>query len=300
MSDLAFYPGCSLDGLGKAYEKSTEVVLRDLGIKIETIDNYNCCGATEVKTLNYDLSIFLPTRNLALAKEMGSRTVVAACNGCVFSLNRANQALLENKDTRERINGYLKKAGIGEYGGDMHTDHVLEVIYRRAGPEKVRSLVKKPLSGIKVAPYYGCLYTRPKVYTRAGLEEGRDNPEHPFFMDSLIEAAGASPVDHMAKTICCGGGHAVSDREVSVGFSAAIMNAAAQAGADVIATMCPLGHVNIENNIAAIEKQYSSGIIRPVVYFTQLLGLALGHSRSEVRLGDNLSQADRFFAGKGF
>lgn len=297
---MAFYPGCSLDGLGKAYEKSAKAVIQDLGIQVENIKNYNCCGATEVKTVNYDLSVFLPARNLALAKNMGSSVVVAPCNGCVYSLSRANKAVTEDESTRQRINGYLGKAGVSSYDGSVEVKHLLEVIYQRAGPQAVRSHVKKPLSGLKVACYYGCLYTRPKVYTGAGLQEGKDNPEHPHYMDDLLEAAGATVVDFSAKTICCGGGHAVADREVSLGFSAAILNEATRAGADVVSTMCPLGHINIETNIPKIIEQYGDAIVRPVMYFTQLLGVAFGHSRKDVRLADNFSGADTAMHRLGF
>ncbi|MEM3670610.1 MAG: CoB--CoM heterodisulfide reductase iron-sulfur subunit B family protein [Thermoprotei archaeon] len=299
-SNLAFYPGCSLDGLGKAYEKSAKAVIDDLGISVENIKNYNCCGATEVKTVSYDLSVFLPTRNLALAKDMGASTVVAPCNGCVYSLSRANKAVTEDPSTRERMDGYLSKAGVSSYDGSVEVKHLLEVIYQLAGPQGVRSHVKKPLKGLKVACYYGCLYTRPKIYTGAGLKDDKDNPEHPHFMDDLLEAAGATIVDHSAKTICCGGGHAVSDREVSLGFSAAILNEASRNGADVVSTMCPLGHINIETNIPKIIEMYGDKVVVPVMYFTQLLGLAFGHSRREVRLADNFSKADTAMRRLGF
>lgn len=288
--ELAFYPGCSLDGLGKAYRKSAEIVVEDLGIKMREIVNYNCCGATEVKTNSYDLSVFLPSRNLALAKKMGADTVVAPCNGCVYSLSRANRAITEDQGTKERMASYLQRAGAGRYEGDVRVRHVLEVIYEGAGVEGVRSRVRRPLTGIKVACYYGCLYTRPKIYTGAG-EEQRDNPEHPHFLDDLMQAIGAEVVDFPLKTVCCGGGHAIADREVSLGFSAAILNEASRAGADFLVTMCPLGHMNIEANIPMIVKQYGESIVRPLVYFTQLMAVAFGHSFRQARLRDNFSDA---------
>lgn len=297
-SDLAFYPGCSLDGMGKAYRKSCELINRDLGIELKEIVNYNCCGATEVKSASYDLSIFLPGRNLALAEQMGSGTVVAPCNGCVFSLGRANNAL-SDASTKERINSYLRKAGAPEYSGGVKVKHIIEVIYERAGIEGVRSKVVHPLSGVRVVCYYGCLYTRPKIYTGAG-SAGSDNPEHPHFMDDLMRAIGAEVTDYPLKTVCCGGGHALADREVSVGFSAAILNEAARAGADLVVTMCPLGQMNIEANIPAITKAYGTDVVRPVVYFSQLMALAFGHSRREARLADNFSDAGRVLQDRGF
>ena len=296
---LAFYPGCSLDGLGKAYRKSSELVSRDLGIVMDEIVDYNCCGATEVKTVSYDLSVFLPGRNLALAKEMGSKAVVAPCNGCVFSLGRANKAITDDEATKNRMNEYLNKAGAPSYEGDVEVKHIIEVIYQQAGLDAVRKRVRKPLKGLRVACYYGCLYTRPKIYTGAGSGE-RDNPEHPHFMDDLMEAIGAETVDYPLKTVCCGGGHAIADREVSVGFSASILNEAARLNADFVVTMCPLGQMNIEANIPMIEKQYGREIVRPVVYFTQLMALAFGHSRRDARLADNFSDAGKILHSKGF
>lgn len=297
---MAYYPGCSMDGLGKAYQKSTEVVFDDLRIPMHRIKDYNCCGSIEVKNISYDLSVFLPSRNLALAKDMGAQTVIAPCNGCVYALARANKSITEDAPTKQRLDSYLQEAELPRYGGDVEVKHVLEVIRNSVGIEAVRAMVKKPLKGLKVACYYGCLYTRPKVYTGAGLQAGRDNPEHPHFMDDLLQAAGATTVDFPVKTICCGGGHTIADREVSVGFSAAILNEATRAGADVVATMCPLGQINIEMNIPKITEQYGQEIIRPVVYFTQLLGLSFGHSRREVALHENISPANALLKGMGY
>ncbi len=297
---MAYYPGCSMDGLGKAYQKSTEAVFRDLDIPMDRIKDYNCCGATEVKNISYDLSVFLPTRNLALAQEMGAKTVIAPCNGCVYALARANKTISEDSGSRERLGKYLAEADLPQYSGEVEVKHVLEVIRNSVGLDAVRSKVTKPLKGLKVACYYGCLYTRPKVYTGAGLQSGKDNPEHPFFMDELLQAAGATTVEYPVKTICCGGGHTIADREVSIGFSAAILNEATRAGADMVATMCPLGQVNIEMNIPKITEQYGAGIIRPVVYFTQLMGLAFGHSRREMAIQENLSDANGVLKRMGY
>ena len=163
----AYYPGCSLDGLGKAYEVSAQQVLRHLGLSLDRIVDYNCCGATEVKYLSGVVSVALPARNLALARAMGRHQVVAACNGCVYSLTRANDAVSETA-TRTRINSTLERGGAPTYDGAASVQHVLEFIYQRAGPARVRSAVRRPLAGLTIAPYYGCLYTRPKRYTGVG------------------------------------------------------------------------------------------------------------------------------------
>lgn len=296
----AYYPGCSMDGLGKAYEVSCQLVLERLELPLDRIVDYNCCGATEVKNLSHDVSVALPARNLALARGMGRSEVVAACNGCVYSLARANDAVADPA-TKERINRHLVEGSAPSYDGQANVRHVLEYIRNRAGVDRIRGRVQHPLRGIKVAPYYGCLYSRPKRYTKVGLEPGRDNPEHPHFLDELLEACGAEVVDdYPAKTICCGGGHALSDLDVSVAFSASVLNEAGRAGADVVATICPLGQINIENNLDRIRQQYGPDVLRPVAYFTQLMALAFGASVRQARLRDNFSRPDLFFRDRGF
>jgi heterodisulfide reductase subunit B len=296
----AYYPGCSLDGLGSPYEASAQQVLARLGLPLDRIADFNCCGATEVKSLSQDVSVALPARNLALARTMGHRQVVAACNGCVYSLARANYAL-DDGATRQRVNELLTRGGAPTYDGSASVQHVLEFIYQRAGPEGVRAAVRHPLAGITVAPYYGCLYSRPKSYTGVGKLPGTDNPEHPHFLDELLVACGAKVVgDFSAKTICCGGGHALSDLPVSVAFCASILNEARRAGADVVATICPLGQVNIENHLERVRAEYGEDLVRPVAYFTQLMSLAFGASLREARLADNFTRPDRFFEARGF
>jgi heterodisulfide reductase subunit B len=275
-------------------------VLRGVGLALDRIVDYNCCGATEVKNLSEEVSVALPARNLALARSMGRHEVVAACNGCVYSLTRANDAVAD-APTRTRINSTLERGGAPAYDGSASVQHVLEYIYRRAGPDRVRGAVRRPLTGLTVAPYYGCLYTRPKRYTGVGKTPGTDDPEHPHFLDELLEACGAKVItDFSAKTICCGGGHALSDLEVSVAFSASILNEAKRAGADLVATICPLGQINIENHLDRIRAEYGDEVVRPVAYFTQLMSLAFGASLREARLSDNFSRPDLFLRSRGF
>ena len=296
----AYYPGCSLDGLGNPYEVSARQVLAHLGLKLERIVDYNCCGATEVKNLSHDVSLALPSRNLALARARDHHEVVAACSGCVYSLARANEAIAD-EPTRMRINALLEEGGAPTYDGGASVQHLLEFIYRRAGPERVRAAVRRPLTGLTVAPYYGCLYTRPRCYTGVGKLAGTDDPIHPHFLDELLVACGADVArDFHAKTICCGGGHALSDLDVSVAFSASILAEARRAGADLVATICPLGEINIENNLDRVRAAYGAEVVRPVAYFTQLMSLAFGASLREARLADNFSRPDRLLRSRGF
>ncbi|HYB78515.1 MAG TPA: CoB--CoM heterodisulfide reductase iron-sulfur subunit B family protein [Thermoplasmata archaeon] len=296
----AYYPGCSLDGLGSPYEVSARQVLARLGLSVDRIVDFNCCGATEVKSLSGDVAVALPARNLALAQSMGRHQVVAACNGCVYSLARANHAV-NDRGTRQRVNELLNRGGAPSYDGGVSVQHLLPFVYERAGPDRVRAAVRHPLTGVTVAPYYGCLYTRPKSYTGAGKLPGTDNPEFPHFLDELLAACGANVVrDFSAKTLCCGGGHALSDLKVSVAFCASILDEARRAGADIVATICPLGQVNIENHFERVRDQYGEELLRPVAYFTQLMSLAFGSTLREARLGNNFTRPDRFFRSRGY
>ncbi|MEM0363802.1 MAG: CoB--CoM heterodisulfide reductase iron-sulfur subunit B family protein, partial [Sulfolobaceae archaeon] len=231
-----FYPGCALDGLGKAYDVSFKLVAQDLGIPIERIEDYNCCGALEVKNVNTMAGILLPTRNLALAREMGADAIVSACPGCHYSLSRANYYLTKYPKLREKTNMYLEKMGLKPYDTKLLTVHVAEYIRNTAGIEKIKAKVKRPLTGLKVAPYYGCLTVRPKPYTLAGYMKLRDDPERPFFMDEILQAIGAEVVPFEAKTMCCGGPHVYSDAEVALQLEARILKEAKRNGAEILVT----------------------------------------------------------------
>ena len=296
----AFYPGCSLDGIGRAYRISAEQVLQRLGLELDPIVDYNCCGAAEARHLSDAVSLALPARNLALARSMGRTQVVAACNGCAYALGRANAAW-EEAGTRNRINALLVEGGAPVYDGHASVRHLLEYLHARAGPIGVRAAVRRPLTGVKVAPYYGCLYSHPRHGTAIGAVEGSDDPERPEFLDDLLGACGATVVsDFSAKTVCCGGGHALSDLEVSISSSAVILNEAKRAGADLIATICPLGQINIEQRLDRVKERYGTNIARPLAYFTQLMSVAFGSSVREARLHYNVSRPDLLLRVRGF
>jgi heterodisulfide reductase subunit B len=283
------YPGCSLDGLGKSYEVSLKLVVEDLGIPYQRVEDYNCCGALEVKNVNTMVGLLLPARNLSLAQSMGANTVISACPGCHYSLSRANHYVNKYQNVGQRVNEHLKKMEEEPYEGKVGTAHAVEYVYNAAGVEEVKKRVKRPLTGLKVAPYYGCLYSRPKQFLGTGYSPFKDDPERPNFMDELLRAAGAEVVPFEAKTMCCGGPHVYSDAEVSVHLEARILKEAKRNGAEVLVTDCPLGHVAIETNMDKIARKYGEELRMPLAYFSQLLAFAFGHSPDEVLLTANLT-----------
>ncbi|MBP1358100.1 MAG: CoB--CoM heterodisulfide reductase iron-sulfur subunit B family protein [Sulfolobus sp.] len=286
---VAFYPGCALDGLGKIYEVSLNLIAKDLGLEFERLNDYNCCGALEVKNVNTMAGLLLPARNLSLARQTGANAIMSACPGCHYSLSRAQYYMTKYPKVRETVNVYLEKMGEKQYDLQLLTIHAVEFIYNTIGPEGLKAKVKRPLTGLKVAPYYGCLYTRPKPYTLTGYLRIKDDPERPYFMDDLLAAIGAEVVPFEAKTMCCGGPHVYSDNDVSLHLEARILKEAKRNGAELLITDCPLGHVAIETNMNKIAEKYGEDLRMGIVYFTQLIAFALGHSPEEAMLTANLT-----------
>lgn len=286
---VAFYPGCALDGLGKGYEVSLKLVAQDLGLEYEKIEDYNCCGALEVKNVNTMAGLLLPARNLTLARNMGANTIMSACPGCHYSLSRTQYFMTRYPKLAAKVNAYLEKMGEKSYDNQLLMIHAVEFFYNTIGPEGIKSRVKRPLEGLKVAPYYGCLYTRPKSYTLSGYMKLKDDPERPIFMDELLKALGAEVVPFEAKTMCCGGPHVYSDAPTSIHLEARILKEAKRNGAEVLVTDCPLGHVAIETNMNKIAEKYGEELRMPLAYFTQLMAFAFGHSPDEALLTANLT-----------
>ncbi|MGC8650131.1 MAG: CoB--CoM heterodisulfide reductase iron-sulfur subunit B family protein [Hydrogenobaculum sp.] len=302
--NVAYYPGCSLEGAARAYDVSLRLVAKDLGLELDYLKDYNCCGAMESKNVTFWGTILMNARNMSLARKQGHEVIVAPCNGCSFSLQRAWYFLTTDNSVLTKTNALLREGGVDPLDVIPETYHALEWLYEEAGPEKIKEKTKKPLKGLKVANYYGCLYTRPHFYARTyshagGQDLDKDRPmrratadddEHPFFQNKLLEAAGATSVDfEPMHTQCCGGPHSLSDESVSEKFVMMILQNAKRNGADVIATECPLCHASLEMYRHRLMLKGVPDVDVPAVYFTQLLGLALGRSASEVKLKDNLS-----------
>ena len=298
---VAYYPGCSLEGASRAYDVSTRLVVKELGLELDYLEDYNCCGAMETKNVTFWGTILLNARNMSLARRQGHSAIVAPCNGCSFSLQRAEFYLETDRDVLEKVNALLREGGVDPLSEIPHTYHLLEWLYHEAGPEKVRERTKRPLRGLRVANYYGCLYTRPHFYARtyahAGGEEARprmretaDDDEHPYYMEALLEAAGAESVEvEPMHTQCCGGPHSLSDEQVSEKFVMLILQTAKRKGADLVATECPLCHASVEMYRHRLMMKGVPDVDVPAAYFTQLLGLAFGYSAGDVKLKDNLS-----------
>lgn len=299
---VAYYPGCALEGTGHAYNRSTKVVGKALGLDLVEVKNWNCCGAMEVKNIDPKIQTYLSSRVMSIAaNEMGFDTVMAPCNGCYHNLKKAEYDLKNDATSAEVVDRLSKKAGHETYkAGQVETIHALDWIKESIGEEGLRERVKNSLKGLKIANYYGCMYTRPRhIFPEKDQGPGSESTSRPHFMDDLLAAAGADNVDFALKTACCGGAHTLSDSDTSTKLVLNILNAAEAAGAEVIATECPTCHSGLEMHQVRAEKRLGKKTSVKIVYFTQLLGLALGLSPRQVGLHENVSDSIGFMKQKG-
>ena len=298
---VAYYPGCALEGTGHAYNKSTKAVGKTLGLELEEVKNWNCCGAMEVKNIDPKVQTYLSSRVMSIAaNEMGHDTVMAPCNGCYHNLKKAEYDLENDEASREVVGRISQKAGHAIYkAGQVETIHALDWIKDAIGEDGLAARVKNSLKGVKIANYYGCMYTRPRhIFPEKDRGPGSESTSQPHFMDDLLAAAGATNVDFPLKTACCGGAHSLSDSDMSTKLVLNIIQAAEAAGADVIATECPTCHTGLEMHQIRAEKRLGVKTKVKIVYFTQLLGLALGLSPRKVGLDENISDAMSFMKEK--
>jgi heterodisulfide reductase subunit B len=291
---VAYYPGCALEGTGHAYDRSTRAVGKALGLGLDKVKNWNCCGAMEVKNIDPKLQTYLSSRVMSIAaNEMGAQVVMAPCNGCYHNLKKAEHDLAHDAGSREVTERLSRKAGHATYrAGQVETIHALDWIKQGIGEDELKRRVRNSLKGLKVANYYGCMYTRPRhIFPEKDQGPGSESTSQPHFMDDLLSAAGAENVEFPLKTACCGGAHTLCDSDISTRLVLNILRAAEAAGADVIATECPTCHSGLEMHQVRAEKALGQKTKVKMLYFTQLLGLALGVSARNVGIHENVSES---------
>ncbi|MEJ2646049.1 MAG: CoB--CoM heterodisulfide reductase iron-sulfur subunit B family protein [Gammaproteobacteria bacterium] len=301
MAKVAYYPGCALEGSGGPYDKSTRVLVKALGLEMENLRDYNCCGAMEVKNVHPMLQTYLSARNLAIASEqMGLDAVMAPCNGCYHNLKKAEFETATSEKSMETVQDLARKSDDPVYKGDVRTLHLLEWLMEELGPEGIKQKLKKSLNGLKIANYYGCMYTRPRqIFPEKDQGPGSESSYKPHFMDDLLAAAGAVNVDYPLKTACCGGAHTLSDADTSTQLVLNLLQAAEDSGAEVIATECPTCHSGLEMHQVRAEKEFGIKTNVRVIYFTQLLGLAMGLSARKLGVHENVSDSIGVLKDKG-
>lgn len=301
LKKVAYYPGCALEGTGHAYNTSTKAVGKELGLDLVELKNWNCCGAMEVKNIDPKIQTYLSARNLSIAEDMGFDTVMAPCNGCYHNLKKAEYDL-SHDDKSVEVNARLSgKAGHKTYeSGKVETIHALDWIKKAIGEEEIARRVTNSLKGMKIANYYGCMYTRPRhIFPEKDKGPGTESTAKPHFMDDILAAAGAQNVEFPLKTACCGGAHTLSDSDTSTKLVLNILTTAEACGAEVIATECPTCHTGLEMHQIRAEKVLGRKTNVKILYFTQLLGMALGLSANKVAVQENFSDSRKFLKEKG-
>ena len=256
----------------------------------------------EAKNVDPKVQTYLSARVLSLtANRLGMDVVMAPCNGCYHNLKKAEHDLSNDPGSAEVVERLARKAGDPAYRpGDVETVHALEWLKAAIGEDELRRRVRGGLKGLKVANYYGCMYTRPRhIFPEKDSGPGSESTAKPHFMDDLLAAAGAENVEFPLKTACCGGAHTLSDSDMSTRLVLNILQAAEAAGAEVIATECPTCHSGLELHQVRAEKKLGVRTGVKIIYFTQLLGLALGLSPRKVGLQENVSDAHEVLAARG-
>lgn len=278
---LGYYPGCSGEGSGIEYKLSTEKTAEMLGIKLQELEDWNCCGATSAHNTNKMLSLALPARNLAIAEQMNLDTILAPCAAC-YSRHRATEVQAQEDDEiRLKLQDIIEM----EFKATSRTISILEWLVKDIGIDRIKEKVTKPLKGMKAACYYGCLLVRPAEYT------GFDDNEEPQTMDQIVQATGAQAVDWSFKTECCGASLATSRPELGAKMIYEVIQNARQAGAECIVTACPLCMLNLDMRQAGAGKQYGVKLDMPIYYVTELVALAGGYSNKEIGIPRHFVEA---------
>jgi len=273
----SYYPGCSLHSTAKEYNLSIHAVSSALGLELEEIPGWFCCGATPAHQTEELLALALSAKNLLLAKN---GEVAVACAACFNSLCTAN--FLLSKD--ESLRGKVKKVLGEEYSGEVKVKHFLDILIRDVGIGRLSEKATKGLNGLKIASYYGCLLTRPpKVMSF-------DDPEDPQSMDEIIAALKGEPLFWSHKTECCGASLSLPKTDIVLKLGYYILSAARRAGAQCIAVACPMCQGNLDLRQKQIEKTFNVTYKIPILYITQLIGLAFGIGEKE--LGLNMHSVD--------
>ena len=281
-----YYPGCSMEKNARAYHTSTLAVAKPLGIELIEVDDWNCCGATEYIAINKIPAYALISRNLALAaNQNGSENLIAPCSACFLNLKKVDHYLQEDDELKEKVDIALEAGGLSYEPGSINVQHLLETMAVDIGLEAIKAQVKKPLYNLKVAPYYGCLVPRP------GSMESFDDPEHPTSMDKILEVLGATVIDYPLKAQCCGGHMTQISEDTALELIRRLLKNAADNGADMIATLCPMCQLNLDAYQDAVNVHFGTKFKIPIVYFTQLMGLAFDIPAKELGFGKEIVSA---------
>lgn len=284
MTKYLFYPGCSIQRSARPYLDSLVAIKDDLNLELQEIDDWNCCGATEYISVARLPAYALNGRNLALAAEQanGTSTVVAPCSACYLNLAKTDRYMQQDQTLNAHVNEALAAGGLHYDPGTVTVRHLLDIVYHQIGLETIKRKVVRPLTGLRVAPYYGCMIVRPDYENRFG------SPEYPDVLDKLLQALGATVIDFPVKTHCCGGHMTQISPPVAYELIRRLIYAADMYKADILATLCPMCQLNLDAYQEDMNRHFHTNYKVPILYFTQLMGLAFGHTPEELGLGKEM------------
>ncbi len=271
---VAYYPGCSLHSTAAEYDHTVRAAAKALDLELVEPPGWVCCGSTPAHSTDHTLATVLPMRTLTTVEQMGLDTVTAPCSACFARMKMAAHTVAHDGDMAKEVEAQIGYA----YRGTVTVQHLLDTLVDRAGLEKIEASVEKPLKGLKVACYYGCLVTRPPKITQA------EHAEYPMKMDYVMRALGADTVDWSYKTDCCGGALTLTQTPLALEMTGKILQDAHDCGADMIVTVCPLCHMNLD----ARQAQIGLDCEVPTLYATQLMTLAFGLGSKASALDKNL------------
>lgn len=269
--------GCAIPYRVSAYEISARKVLQKLGVELVEMPEFNCCGLP-MDPVSHEMMIILASRNLALAEREGLN-ILTLCPGCAGTLKKVNKMLKADKALREEINKHLKESGL-EFKGTIEAKHLMQVLIEDLGLERIKNAVVKPLTALRVAEHNGCHILRPKEYI------GFDDPEDPQTLKRLVEATGATCLDYLDETECCGAPSVGVNDKIALQLARDKLNHIKMVGAQAMITICPFCHIMYDTNELRIEKMFNETYGIPVLHYTQLLGLAMGIPPEELAFNE--------------
>lgn len=285
MRYYSYYPSCCTHGNAICYDKSSKAIAKALDVDLIDLEDWNCCGSTPYSGASELGALCCAVRNLALAEKKGL-DLVTVCSDCYLMLNKANLFLKQYPKLKADVDEALAAGGL-EYHGTVKVRHILDIFINDVSSDEIASKVKINLSGLKVAPYYGCQIVRP-IWSPAF-----DHPEVPQSLERLITALGAEPTKFASKTRCCGGSIVIAEDNLVLGLIRKILEDAVNSGADCIIVACPLCQANLDVYQGMVNKKFKTKFNIPTIFFSQLMGIALGIESKALGLKENIVEAGK-------
>ena len=286
MKSYTYFPGCSSEATAVGLDISTKAIAEVLGMELKELEDWNCCGSTPYGSLDETESIVIAARNLALAEKTGL-DLVTPCSSCFVTLNKARIHMMEKPQLKEKVNAALAAANL-EYKGTVKVRLLIEALMSDITTKQISGKVKKPLKDLKVAPYTGCQEVRPRF--------GFDHPENPVALDDIVTAVGADVVPYPSKCKCCGGSAVIAEEGLTLELMYRLLDDAAKNGAECIVTPCPLCQMNLDAYQGKVNAKYNTKFNLPVLFVTQLIGVAVGLKADQLGLKKNIVSPNKVLA----